>query len=124
MTAAVAPFSLTVSAHAPVFLQGGVPAGLVRIACWSWAIGYLGDVDTMPVIPKWPIAWGGTASSMLTVGTPLKLFSILRSQALINDSYLIIGGAIDVISITLSPALSSYRLQVGIFLSGRLCVEC
>ena len=87
MTAAVAPFGLTVSAHAPVSLQGGVPAGLVRISCWSWAIGHLGDVDTMLVIPKWPIAWGGTASSMLAAGTPLKLSSILRSQALINDSF-------------------------------------
>ena len=59
---AAAPFGVTLSAHAPAALAGAVPAGLLRLQCWSWAGGLLGSTALPLAIAAWPVAWGGAAA--------------------------------------------------------------
>jgi hypothetical protein len=56
--ATAAPFGVSLAAHAPAVSRGAVPAGTLRLSCWSWAEGHLGDADTPVRVPAWPTAWG------------------------------------------------------------------
>ena len=80
MTPALAPFGVTLAAHPPASLRGAVPAGLVRVSCWSWATGHLGDADTPFSIAAWPNTWGLTGAA---------------------------GGAVEIINSTLGVSLES-----------------
>ena len=76
---AVAPFRVSLSAHAPAALAGGVPAGSLRLQCWAWASGLLGSAVWPLAVPAWPVAWGSAAA----------------------------GGVVEVLNTTLGAALSA-----------------
>jgi hypothetical protein len=82
MPASIAPFGITLAAHPPASLLGAVPDGLLRITCWSWTKGKVGDYNHSISVKSWPTAWGSDRST---------------SSA---------GGSVDIFNSTLATALS------------------
>jgi len=74
MPASIAPFGITLAAHPPASLLGAVPDGLLRITCWSWTKGKIGDYDHAISIKSWPTPWG-SASSTSSAGGSVDIFN-------------------------------------------------
>jgi len=60
MPATQARMGVTLSAQP---LHGTIPDGLLRLSCWSWALGHVGDAFHSVNISTWPSAWGDAEST-------------------------------------------------------------
>jgi hypothetical protein len=79
--AAAVPFGISLAAHAPDARRGAVPAGTLRLSCWAWADGHLGDADAPVRVPAWPTAWGA-ARDTAAAGGAVELASSTLADAL------------------------------------------
>jgi hypothetical protein len=81
MPASIAPFGITLAAHPPASLLGAVPSGLLRLTCWSWRNGKLGDYDHFFSVKSWPSAWV-TKDLVNSAGGSVNLFNSTLATAL------------------------------------------
>ena len=77
---AQAPFGVYVSAFPPI-APSGIPTGTLRLSCWSWAAGHLGDADFAFSVPSWPTPAAYGANAAATTGSAVEVHSAANLAA-------------------------------------------